>query len=121
VTLGNITVSSLIDYIYDIFSFNKYRKDNKTHLKISASLARNINDFIRDNKQREKVEFTSEMAIEALTYCIQHNDMFSVQYDVEKPHKNPTQPQEISNPPTPPQQVTEKGPLTVGGQEAVEE
>lgn len=25
------------------------------------------------------------MAIQALTYCIQHNDMFSVQYDVEKP------------------------------------
>lgn len=27
------------------------------------------------------------MAVEVLTYCIQHNDMFSVQYDVEKPQK----------------------------------
>lgn len=34
------------------------------------------------------------MAIEALTYCIQHNDMFSVQYDVEKPAKSPQQRQQ---------------------------
>ena len=49
-TLGTIAVSSLIDYIYDIFSFNKYRKDNKTHMKITASLAKNIYDFIKENK-----------------------------------------------------------------------
>jgi hypothetical protein len=63
VTLSTITISALIDYIYDIFSFNKYRKDGKTHLKISASLAKNIQDFIRENTQRKDAVFTSEMAI----------------------------------------------------------
>lgn len=33
-------------------------------------------------------EFTSNVAVEALTFCIQHNDMFSVQYDAEATPKN---------------------------------
>lgn len=77
----------MVTYIYDIFSFDRYQSDLKMNQKIITSLQKNILDFVQNNPTRWNEPFTTDTTIEVLMYCIEHNDMFNVQYEPEKKEK----------------------------------
>ena len=65
-----------------MFCIGKYKNDPKNSNKITKSLQQNINDFITINQARVNQYFDSHLAVETMMYCIQNNDIFSVQYDL---------------------------------------
>ena len=74
-------VETLIDFIYDIFCISKYKQDPKVSHKINSSLKKNINDYIAQNPAKIGETFGPDQAVELLLWCIQHNEIFHVEYD----------------------------------------
>ena len=61
--ISKLNVQALVDYIFDIFSLNKYKRDRKVHDKITNSLSINIQQFIADNISRHAMPFDAPTAI----------------------------------------------------------
>lgn len=70
-----------IKFIYDVFSFEKYEKDEKMNQTLRKSLRENILGFLKRESAKEGRKFTSEDGIKLLKYCIENNEMFAVHYD----------------------------------------
>ena len=51
-------------------------------------MQQNINDFVTINQARVNQPFDSHLAVETMMYCIQNNDIFSVQYDLSNTQHN---------------------------------
>lgn len=73
------TLESCLKFIYDIFSFQKYQSNKKLNDTLRKGLIENIESFVQQTVS--KVEFTREVSVKLLRFCIENNDMFAVHYD----------------------------------------
>ena len=79
-------------FIYDIFSFGKYKNDPKLNATLQKSLADNIRAFVKQKLQAsgsEEDPFHGPGAVQLLKYCIENNEMFAVHYDKKNSKQKP--------------------------------